>query len=270
VIGADAAGGGNIHGFDRASGRMRWKVPAGSGVRGPIAGSVQRAYAATPDAVVSLDVESGAVRWSRALKVPDFEGPAAAMNRVFAGSVDGSVYALNADSGRDEWRMSLGSAVTSSVTPVEGAVYVGTGDGTIYRVDARDGSILSSLKLDDTLKPQSVPVVTGDALLVLLTDKGADYRAIVSLDLSLRHVRWRQDAPKSWSTSRAFVWHNAVVLGTSSGDIIAYCTSDGSRAWSRTVKGSVRAIGGADDMLYVSTSQGSLDAMAPTSSCSGR
>jgi outer membrane protein assembly factor BamB len=123
--------------------------------------------------------------------------------------------------------------------------------------------VLSSLKLDETLRPRSVPVVANDAVLVLLSDEAADFRALVSVDLKLEHVRWRVAAPKSWNTSRAFVWNDAVVLGTTSGDIVAYRAIDGSIAWSRSATGAVRAIGGSSDTLYVSTSQGSLYAFRP-------
>lgn len=99
--------------------------------------------------------------------------------------------------------------------------------------------------------------MTGDAVLVLLTDASADYRALVSLDSTLERVRWRVSAPKPWSTSRAFVWHDTVVLG-SGPDVTAYSLADGSRVWSRTVSGSVRSIGASDDMLFESTRQGTL------------
>jgi outer membrane protein assembly factor BamB len=118
--------------------------------------------------------------------------------------------------------------------------------------------VLGSLKLDDKLIPRSVPVVTSDAVFVLLTDQAVDYRALVALDLKLERVRWRLAAPKPWSTSRAFVWNGTVVVGTASGDVLAYRTADASTAWSHSVVGSVRAIGGTGNTLYVSTRQGTL------------
>jgi len=258
VAGGDAAAGGHVHGFDRHSGTMRWKFPAGHGVTGPIAGLGRRAYAATPDSLVSLDIDTGTRRWSRAIKVPGFEGPAAAANRVFAGTLDGFVYGLNAETGQDEWRTSLGAPVTTSVTVDDAQVYVGAENGMLYRVDSRNGAVLSSLKLDETLRPRSVPVVANDAVLVLLTDEAAEYRALVSMDLKLERIRWRLIAPKAWSTSRVFAWNDAFVVGTTSGEILAYRATDGSIAWSRRVTESIRAIGGSSDTLYVSTSQGSL------------
>jgi outer membrane protein assembly factor BamB len=261
VVGADAASGGAIHAFDRSSGRQRWKFPAGRGVFGPIAGSGRSAFAATPDALVSIDIDSGALRWSRPILVPGFEGPAASADRIFAGAEDGFLYAVNAETGRDEWRTSLGAPATSSVTATETAVYVGAADGRFYCIDPRTGAVLKSLKLDEKLKPRSVPVVAGDAVLVLLTDEAVDYRALIALDLKLDRIRWRLAALKNWSTTRAFVWNKAVVLGTPSGEVVSYNPADASLVWSRSVTGSVRSIGGTEDTLFVSTRQGRLYAL---------
>jgi outer membrane protein assembly factor BamB len=74
--------------------------------------------------------------------------------------------------------------------------------------------------------------VTKDAVLVLLADKEANYRALVSLDPTLTRVRWRQAAPDRWTTSRVFATSRIVVVGSPSGEVTAYCVGDGSLAWS--------------------------------------
>lgn len=140
-------------------------------------------------------------------------------------------------------------------------------EGTIARVDGRTGAIVSTAKPDATLIPRSVPRVSGDSVLVLLTDAGADYRVLVSLDRTLAAVRWRQSAPKNWSTSRAFVWQHSVLVGTPTGEVTAYCLKDGSRGWSQAIGGYIRAIGGVDDWLYVGTSNGHLSALRASSGC---
>jgi outer membrane protein assembly factor BamB len=271
VAGADAQAGGGIHALDRATGRQRWSFPAGIGVTGPITGNAHHAFAATAQReVVSLDIASGTVTWRVPLSVPGFEGPSLAGARVFAGSVDGSLVALNAETGKQEWRIALGSPVTTSVAAVDSDLYVGTENGTLHRIDARRGVILGAKKLDDQLRPRSVPVRTGDGVLVLLADAGASYRALVSLDRELRTVRWRQNAASAWSTSRVFVHRTTALVGTSSGDVTGYCTADGAKAWSGSVRGIVRAIGGADDALYVGTPAGTLYALAPLTVCEKR
>src|SRR5207244_8614332 len=189
----------------------------------------------------------GAVRWSFPLDVWGWLGAAVWEGRVIAGGRDGSVYALSADTGRTEWRSELGAPVSTDVAATATGLYAGTGDGVIHHLDATRGTVLASQKLDAKLKPRSVPVLAGDSLLVLLTNEGDDYRSLVALDPMLSRIRWRQDAVNQWSTSRVFVWGNSAVVGTSAGEVTAYCAADGAKTWSRTVKGSVRSIGGSAD-----------------------
>jgi len=89
-------------------------------------------------------------------------------------------------------------------------------------------------------------------------------------DPMLDHVRWRVSADKNWSTSRIFVWGDVVVLGTSSGDVAAYCAKTGVPTWSRTIKGVVRSVGGTEDILLVGTPTGDLYAMRAPRSCDVR
>jgi outer membrane protein assembly factor BamB len=177
------------------------------------------------------------------------------------------LYGLNAQTGREEWRRDLGSAVTT--TPLASAedVYVGTADGSLHRIDVRMGAVLASRKLEANLKPSSVPFRTADALLVLLTDQPSDYRALVSMDPALKGARWQVTADKNWSTSRVFVWGDVVVLGTPSGEILAYCANTGARSWTRSVKGRIRSIGGGADTLLIGTDTGGLYALNAPRTC---
>jgi outer membrane protein assembly factor BamB len=271
VAGADRPTGASIHAFDRATGKEVWKYAAGRGVNGPLAAAGQRVYAATVEArLLSLDVRSGALLWSLPLKVPGWEGPAAATNRVFAGTTDGSLYALNAETGRQEWRAHLGVPVTTSINASEADVYAGTADGSMHRVDARSGAVIGSRNLDAKLKPSSVPMRTASSVLVLLTDQAADYRALTSVDLALERIQWQVTADKNWTTSRVFVWGDVVVLGTASGSVDAYCKDTGAPAWSRSVNGPVRSIGGAQETLLVGTRTGGLYAFRAPRSCDGK
>jgi outer membrane protein assembly factor BamB len=266
VIGADAQAGGGVHAFVLGTGRERWRVSISFGVNGPMAGIAHRAFAYAPRQaeILSFDVDSGELRWRVAARVPGFEGPGVLGNRVFAGTDDGLLQAMNAETGRQEWSARVGAAVTTSVSAFADGVYAGAADGMIVRVDPESGSVLGSRKVDEKLRPRSVLVRSSNTLLVLLTNETADYLSLVSLDPKLETIRWRQAATKNWSTSRAFVWKNTVILGTSSGELTSYCLGDGTKGWSYTVRGSVRSIGGSDDALYVTTQGGSLYALRPT------
>ena len=111
-----------------------------------------------------------------------------------------------------------------------------------------------------------LPVRLTDSIVVLLSGTAA-YRALVSTDLALTRINWRVAADSIWSTSRVFVWGDLVVLGTASGDAVAYCTDTGAKSWTRTVKGEVRAIGGSGDTLLVGTTKGGLSAFRAPRSC---
>jgi len=271
VVGADeegADGRNNIHAFDSATGRQKWKYVAGGKVLGAIAGLDRMIFAVvSKTGIVALDLNTGEHRWTRPLNASAWNGPAADANRVFTGDGDGNLYALNADTGSVAWRVALGAPVTTSPTLYAGHVYVGTGDGVVHRVDSAKGAIVSSRKVDETLRPASAPVIAGDSVLTLLADDAVGYRVLVLLDQRLDRIGWRQDASSPWSTSRAFHWRDTVVVGTPKGEVAAYCTVDGSPAWSHTVPGRVRAVGGSGDILYIGTVEGTLYAVRPPVVC---
>jgi outer membrane protein assembly factor BamB len=258
-----------VHAFDRNTGRQLWMHPAGRGVLGAVIGSGTRVFAYTIGGdLIALDLESGKPEWSYDLKAAGWESPAAVGHRVFAGSDDGSLYAFNTDTGRVEWQQKLGAPVTTSIRAANSNVYAGTRDGMMHRLAASNGEQLSSLKLDPALGPGTAPLLTRDAVFVLLADAQANYRALVSLDPALRRVNWRRAAPDRWSTTRIFATARTIYVGTPSGDVAAYCAADGSPAWShKLAEAPIRSIGGTDDRLFVGTPQGMLYALRPPRSC---
>lgn len=258
-----------VHAFDRDSGRELWKHTAGRGVLGAVTGAGSRVfvYAANGD-LVALNLDSGKPEWSHALKAPVWDSPAVAGSRVVGSSADASVSAFDAATGRVEWQSKLAAPVNSSLRATASEVYGGTADGSMYRLSAENGKVLASLKLDDVLRPVSVPLVTASAVLVLLADQEANYRALVSIDPSLSRIHWRQTAPDRWSTSRVFVAERTIFLGSPSGDVTAYCLADGSPAWShRLANAPIRSIGGSGEILYAGTPQGTLFAFRPPKVC---
>jgi outer membrane protein assembly factor BamB len=100
--------------------------------------------------------------------------------------------------------------------------------------------------------------------------KAEDVRAVVALDRGLKGMRWRTPAPDRWTTTRVFATPSIVVTGTPKGEVTAYCAANGTRAWSHTVKGTVRSIAGVDDILYVGTVEGILYAIRPPAACGKR
>ena len=258
-----------MHAFDRNSGRQLWKYSTGRGVLGAVVGSGSRvfAYTATGD-LIALNLASGKPEWTYALNAAPWESPTVIDDRVFAGSNDGSIYAFDSQTGRVQWQHKLGVPVATSVRATTSDVYVGTADGTMYRLAASNGAVRSSLNIDSVLKPVSAPVLTKDTVLVLLADKEANYRAIVSLNPALARVMWRQTTPDRWTTSRVFATQRTVWVGSPSGDVTAFCATDGSVAWSHKLANApVRSFGGTDERLLVGTPSGALYAIRPPPPC---
>jgi outer membrane protein assembly factor BamB len=252
-----------LHAFDRESGRELWKYRAGRGVLGAVAGDGKRVFAyVTNGDLAAVDLDSGKPAWTLPLKTPGWESPAVAAGRVFASSTDGTVHAIDAATGARQWTRTLPAPVSTSIRAVDSDVYVGTADGTLHRLDARTGEVRSSLKLDSTLAPSSLPIASGGELFVLLADQKADYRAVVAVDRTLNRIMWKQVAADRWSTSRGFVWRRAIWTGTPDGQLTGYCAADGTRAWSTKLStAAIRSIGGSADLLYAGTPQGTLYAV---------
>jgi outer membrane protein assembly factor BamB len=258
-----------VHAFDTNSGRQLWKYPAGRGVLGAVVGSSSGvfAYKASGD-LIALNLASGKPAWTYALNAGPFESPAVMGDRVFAGSNDGSLYAFDSETGRVQWQRKLVAPLATSIRGTASDIYAGTADGNIYRVAASNGEVRASINVDTVLKPTSAPVVTKDAVFVLLADKEANYRAVVSLDLALARIKWRRAAPDRWSTSRIFATPRTIVVGGPSGELSAYCVADGSAAWSdKLANAPIRSIGGSDERLLVGTPSGTLYAIRPPQVC---
>src|SRR5215208_1273406 len=184
-----------VHAFDTSSGRQLWKYTAGRGVLGAVvgSGSFVFAYAASGD-LIALNVTSGKPAWTFAVNAGPWESPAVIGERVFAGSNDGSLYAFESRTGQVQWQRKLGAPLATSIRGTASDIYAGTADGNIYRLAAGNGEVRASINVDTVLKPTSAPVMTKDAVLVLLADKDANYRAVVSLDPSSTRIKWRQAA----------------------------------------------------------------------------
>jgi len=258
-----------VHAFDRETGRQLWKYPAGRGVPGAVVGANDRvfAYTATGE-LIALSLASGKREWTYALNAGAWESPGVIGDRVVGGSNDGLVYAFDSRTGRVQWQTKLGSPVATSIRATASDIYAGTADGTIYRLAPGNGAVRGSLNVDSVLKPTSAPLLTKDAILLLLADTDANFRAVVSLDPGLTRVRWRQSAPDRWTTSRVFATARTVLVGAPSGEVTAFCAADGSVAWShRLANAPIRSIGGTDERLLVGTPVGTLYAIRPPRTC---
>lgn len=259
---------GRLRALDLTTGRQRWSQSAGRGLAPSLTRLGRRVFVPTLDGELwCLDVDSGERLWSVPLTVGAWGSLAVGVDRVYAGGADGSLSALNAQTGRLEWRTLLGAPITTAVRRGKRALFAGTSDGRIHRVDLSTGTLLASRQLDARLAPRNAPLVEPDALVVQLGNEDDSQQALISVDRSLTRERWRITANEHWTTARAFAWKNTVAVGTAFGHVRAFCTVDGSLAWTHKLRGTVRTIAGADDTLYIGTTTGQVQAMKPPSTC---
>lgn len=106
------------------------------------------------------------------------------------------------------------------------------------------------------VEPRWRLVVASDSVLVFLGPQ-----TLSSFDLSLKGMRWSAKASKNWTSARPYVWRDTVLAGDNH-DLTAFRASDGTRAWSHQLPGTIRGIGVLDDVLYVGTLRGPVFALA--------
>lgn len=261
---------GQVRAVDLTTGRQQWSQSAGRGLAPSLTRLGRRVFVPTLDGELwCLNIDSGERLWSVPLTLGAWGSLAVGVDRVFAGGADGSLSALNAETGRVEWRTQLGAPITTAVRRGERALFVGTLDGRVHRVDLWNGTILASRQLDARLAPRSAPLVQPEALVVQVGNEDDSQQALISVDRSLTRERWRITANEHWTTARAFVWKNTLLVGTAFGDVQAFCSADGSLAWTHKLPGTVRTIAGVDDTLYIGTTGGQVQAMKPPATCAG-
>ena len=266
-VGTDGEAG-YVYAFDRASGKVRWKSPAGEAAGGSrgfptdILQAGPRLYTvALGDSVVALDPRDGGTKWkfssSASRERRRFSNAAAiAAGRVFFAGLDGILYALDAKTGKLVWKRDVGSPFSTAVVTVQRDLIAGAADKRLYRVRQSDGSVVASLDLPH--RPAYTPVLSGDEVLVVTE------RELLAVRSSLAEIAWSRKAAKEWSTPRPRLWKGAVIAGDGP-DLYALDPRSGQELWKHRLGGTIRGIGSDENVLYVGTLNGDIHASRPTS-----
>jgi outer membrane protein assembly factor BamB len=263
MVGADH-GTGHVYAFEKTTGKVRWKYPAGIGVGTAIIRKENRIYFATlEDKLVCLNIENGKENWvfSTTYSFKNYisnRAPAIVSNTVFHGGLDGSVYALNANSGKLTWKRYLKERVSTSFAISGNDLYVGTIKGHVYKLKQSSGTILK----DFLVKGKTIRAITLiKNSIIFFTDWMKKGSEILAVDLSLDQVLWRQQAPEgaAWYTAKPYIFQNCLLFGTDKGDIFAFNIIDGSKIWTHHLKGeAIRVFGSSGNVLYIGTIKGTL------------
>jgi len=138
---------GYVYALDERTGTVRWRFRTQGRVKGGVALSGRRVFAASYDHhVYALDARTGKLLWraSAQSRLGFGEGtfyatPAVAYGRVYVGATDGQVYSFGAATGRLAWRSGTGGYVYSSAAIWKQRVLVGSYSGVFYAFDAATG-----------------------------------------------------------------------------------------------------------------------------------
>lgn len=272
ITGTDGRRIGHVYAFEKATGKVRRKIPFtkgvanSSGVPTDIVRSGANAYGvALGDELFCFEWKTGKMKWTFAsgFSKERFEwshSPAAASHRVFFGGLDGVVYALEENTGKVLWQCGLGATIMTSITTVDEDLVLGTSDNKLYRLAQKSGEILSEFTLPS--KPWWAITAAENAML-LLTNDGGRVDALYCFDLALKKIIWQQKAASEWSTARPFVWNGAALAGNVGGEVFAFRLSDGAQLWSHQLEGAIRSFGHAGAQLFFGTTQGKVFALSP-------
>jgi outer membrane protein assembly factor BamB len=89
--------------------------------------------------LVALSMQTGRVRWSRAIPAGTESSPIVWQNKVYFGDQAGNVYALGTEDGRLRWQYHAAAAVKGGPSVYSGTLYFGDYAGRAYALNARNG-----------------------------------------------------------------------------------------------------------------------------------
>ena len=96
--------------------------------------------------LLSLDADTGAVKWEIKMAGLVDSSPAVAGDAVYFGSTDNNFWAIDRFSGELLWVLGTRNYVTSSPIIYNGFIFMGSGDGFMYAIDAITGRVLWKFK----------------------------------------------------------------------------------------------------------------------------
>lgn len=269
IAGSDArqeAGAGYVYAFERATGQLRWKRRVGRGAGADVLRHGASVYSVTlQDELICLDLGSGEVRWTFASGFSNDQfrlpwSPVLHGDRLVFGSLNGTVYAVHAGTGQAVWKRELGLLSTHPAVAA-GHLYVGTRDRHLHWIDPETGAVQATIVLDQI--PVMMPIVTGDAVVVLLGEEKSCCATIAALDPELKGIRWRRSGPSLWDTYRPLLWDDQVIVGTDKGDVYCYRIANGEIQWSRSFGGHTRGLGRSHDLIFIGDLTGRVIAFSP-------
>ncbi|MBL8472816.1 MAG: outer membrane protein assembly factor BamB [Rhodocyclaceae bacterium] len=262
---------GDLITFD-ASGKLLWKVHAGSEILAAPAVTGGLVVARTIDAkVVAFDAASGKQKWlyqrsTPALTVRSNVGLVPAGNNLLAGFPGGKLVAISVANGSALWESTVaiprGATEIERIADVASDPVVAGSDVCAVAFQGRTACFdLAGGSSEWTRDVSSLAGLDVDGRYVYVTDEKG---AVHALDRSNGSSIWRQDKLLHRSVTHPVAMGDWVVVGDGQGYLHALRREDGSLGGRYATDGSA-VIGlsmAADGSLLVQTAQGTLTALA--------
>ena len=225
-------------------------------------------YAASAEGrVMSVDPESGRVRWKQDLDLALSGGVGHHGNSVFVGASEGLVMRLDAASGSEIWRAPVSGEVLSAPQGDGRYVVAQTYDGKLMGFDYETGEVRWTYTSDVpvlTLRGTGTPMILGDNAIAGFADG-----KVVAVNLRSGNVAWevRVAIPQGRSEIERIVdidgsmavQSNELYVASYQGRLAAIDTRSGRRLWQRNVS-SVSGVGVGFGNVYVADDDGTVSA----------
>ena len=225
-------------------------------------------YAASAEGrVMSVDPESGRVRWKQDLELALSGGVGHHGGSIFVGASEGLVMRLDADSGAEIWRATVSGEVLSAPQGDGRYVVAQTYDGKLMGFDYENGKVRWTYTSDVpvlTLRGTGTPIILGNNAIAGFADG-----KVVAINLRSGNVAWevRVAIPQGRSEIERIVdidgsmalQGNELYVASYQGRLAGIDTRSGRRLWQRNVS-SVSGVGVGFGNVYVADDDGTLSA----------
>ena len=181
--------------------------------------------------VYSLDIQSGAVRWSFPTGDTVFSSPTVSLDgeTVFVGSLDHMLYAVDMQTGKEIWKVATGDGIwaSPSLSPDGSTVFVGSLDTVVYAFDAATGAMNWKFQTNSGISSSCAVSVDGASVYV-----GSRDNNLYALDAHTGALQWQfATGNMIWSSPAVSIDSATVVLGSMDGYVYAIDAEAGSLKW---------------------------------------
>jgi outer membrane protein assembly factor BamB len=218
--------------------------------------------------VLAASLETGHHLWVQKLKLPLSAGPAAGDGIVVVGSSKGDVVALDATNGRQLWRIRVNSELLSAPAISAQVVVLRSVDGHLHALDAHTGKELWSVEQQVprlSLRGTATPVIAKDMAIC-----GFDNGKVMALSLATGDTVWdtalasphgRTELDRLVDVDSAVRVLGENVYASGFQGRTAMLALDSGQIWWAHDMSSYRGLSVDNDDMYVSQSDGIIDAL---------